>query len=55
VAKIVFTLLQVLSSSDKGGTIILMTDGEESGLTNVNDVMPQLIEAKVQIISIAYG
>jgi len=50
-----FILLQLLWPSGEGGNIILMTDGQENEKPDVADVMPQILQAKVQVSSIAFG
>jgi hypothetical protein len=40
---------------EKGGVIILLTDGAENKSPMIHDVYPDLIAAQVQIVSVAFG
>jgi len=41
-------------SAEKGGVIVLVTDGEENRSPMIADVYPDLIAAQVRVVSIAF-
>jgi len=41
------------NNNDKGGTIILMTDGEENWSPVTRDVMAEVLNSKAQVIAVA--
>ncbi|KAI9556636.1 hypothetical protein GHT06_016426 [Daphnia sinensis] len=47
--------LDMLRPGGKGGVIVLVTDGMENVLPYIADMYPELIEAQVQVVSIAFG
>ena len=43
-------------SSNQGGTILLITDGENSpGYYDICHVQPELVKANIRVITIAFG
>ena len=46
---------KVLSSGGPGGVILLLTDGGENVNPFINEVLPELIQANVRVVSIASG
>lgn len=47
--------MQILGKGEEGGVIVLVTDGEENVYPFIADVEPDLIEAQVRVVSIAFG
>uniref|UniRef100_A0A0P5N6L4 Calcium-activated chloride channel regulator 4, 30 kDa form n=1 Tax=Daphnia magna TaxID=35525 RepID=A0A0P5N6L4_9CRUS len=47
--------LDILEPGGKGGVIVLVTDGLENEYPYIEDMYPQLIDAQVQVVSIAFG
>uniref|UniRef100_A0A0N8E3Y3 Calcium-activated chloride channel regulator 4, 30 kDa form n=1 Tax=Daphnia magna TaxID=35525 RepID=A0A0N8E3Y3_9CRUS len=47
--------LNMLKSGGKGGVIVLVTDGSENRMPYIEDMYPQLIDAQVQVVSVAFG
>jgi hypothetical protein len=44
-----------LRPGGNGGVIVLVTDGLENEYPFIRDVTPELIDAKIQVVSIAFG
>ncbi|XP_064470872.1 calcium-activated chloride channel regulator 1-like [Ornithodoros turicata] len=49
------TALKAGVDTAEGGTIILMTDGEENTGPTMHDVLPKLIQEKVKVSALAFG
>lgn len=48
--------MQLLVNDGKGGIIVLITDGKNSpGRTTIADAEPQLIDAKIRVVTIGFG
>ncbi|KAK4015731.1 hypothetical protein OUZ56_030705 [Daphnia magna] len=47
--------LDILEPGGKGGVIVLVTDGLENEHPYIEEMYPQLIDAQVQVVSIAFG
>ncbi|XP_057373377.1 calcium-activated chloride channel regulator 4-like [Daphnia carinata] len=47
--------LNMLTPGGKGGVIVLVTDGMENENPYIAEMYPQLIDAQVQVVSIAFG
>jgi calcium-activated chloride channel regulator 3/4 len=48
--------MQVLGTDvNKGGVILLISDGEENEAPYVSQVMPQLIASQARVVSMAFG
>ncbi|KAK4015728.1 hypothetical protein OUZ56_030702 [Daphnia magna] len=47
--------LNMLKSGGKGGVIVLVTDGSENMRPYIEDMYTQLIDAQVQVVSVAFG
>ncbi|KZS12185.1 Calcium-activated chloride channel regulator 2 [Daphnia magna] len=47
--------LDMLKPVGKGGVIVLVTDGSENRMPYIADMYPQLIDAQVQVVSVAFG
>ncbi|XP_032788079.2 LOW QUALITY PROTEIN: calcium-activated chloride channel regulator 4 [Daphnia magna] len=47
--------LNMLKSGGKGGVIVLVTDGSENMRPYIEAMYPQLIDAQVQVVSVAFG
>ena len=48
-------LNNVLGTNNKGGIILLLTDGVENVRPYVNEILPQLIASQARVVSIAFG
>ncbi|XP_046645406.1 calcium-activated chloride channel regulator 1-like [Daphnia pulicaria] len=47
--------IDILHPGGNGGVIVLVTDGLENEYPFIRDVTPELIDAKIQVVSIAFG
>ncbi len=46
----------MLAQGGPGGIVLLVTDGKNSpGYRNIDDVLPEILEAGIRVITIALG